>query len=107
MSRKADRQKIPPYGLFGGKAGAPGIIIKYPDTDRATVIDSKKSNNVLESGHVLRCSMPGAGGYGDPMERDKALIVHDLEEGYISVESAIQDYGMTEEEIKNIDIFTE
>ena len=41
------------------------------------------------------------------MERDKALIVHDLEEGYISVESAIQDYGMTEEEIKNIDIFTE
>ena len=107
FSLKADRQKVPPYGLFGGKDGAPGIIIKYPDTDRATVIDSKKSNNVLESGHVLRCSMPGAGGYGNPMERDKSLIIHDLEEGYISVESAIQNYGMREEEIQHIDVFTE
>ena len=99
---KAYRQKTPPWGLQEGKPGKPGVIIMNPDTDHAEVIDSKKSGTILEADCVLRCSMPGAGGYGDPSKRDKKLIVHDLEEGYISRESAVRDYGMTEEELAKV-----
>ena len=105
FSVKADRQKLPPWGLFGGKPGLPGRITMNPDTDQAVVIDSKKSGTPLKENGVLRCQMPGAGGYGDPLERDHALVVHDLEEGYISPESAVRDYGMTEEELGQVHIF--
>lgn len=101
---KADRQKTPPWGIFGGKPGLPGMIIKNPGSKNSEVIDSKKSGTTLESGSILRCQMPGAGGYGDPKERDRLLVLYDLEEGYISKESAIRDYGMTEEELVNIEI---
>lgn len=102
---KADRQKTPPCGLFGGQPGLPGVITIYPGTDQEAVIDSKKSGTTLKSGGVLRCQMPGAGGYGNPLERDRALIVHDLEEGYITPESALRDYGLTEEDLAQIEVF--
>ena len=82
----------------------PGVIIKNPDSKNPEVIDSKKSGITLESDSILRCQMPGAGGYGDPKERDRSLVFYDLEEGYISKESGIRDYGMTEEELANIEI---
>lgn len=102
---KADRQKVPPYGLFGGKPGLPGLITIYPDTDDARTVDSKKSGNLLKANGVLRCQMPGAGGYGNPLERSRELLIKDLEEGYVSPESAIRDYGMTQEELDSVNIF--
>lgn len=104
FSIKADRQKTPPWGLFGGKPGKPGMIIMNPDTDKAVVIDSKKSGTILKENGILRCQMPGAGGYGNPLERDRALVLKDLEEGYISKKSAMHDYGVTEEELDSVDI---
>lgn len=102
---KADRQKVPPYGLFGGKPGLPGLITIYPDTDEARTVDSKKSGNLLKANGVLRCQMPGAGGYGNPLERSRELLIKDLEEGYVSPESAMCDYGMTQEELDSVNIF--
>ena len=102
---KADRQKVPPYGLFGCKPGLPGLITIYPDTDEARTVDSKKSGNLLKANGVLRCQMPGAGGYGNPLERSRELLIKDLEEGYVSPESAMRDYGMTQEELDSVNIF--
>lgn len=102
---KADRQKVPPYGLFGGKPGLPGLITIYPNTDEARTVDSKKSGNLLKANGVLRCQMPGAGGYGNPLERSRELLIKDLEEGYVSPESAMRDYGMTQEELDSVNIF--
>jgi len=102
---KADRQKTPPWGLFGGKPGLPGKFIIYPGTSEEAVVDGKKSGTPLKENGVLRCRMPGAGGYGDPMERDRALVIRDLEEGYITPESAVKDYGMTWEEVEKVNVF--
>ena len=105
FSVKADRQKVAPWGLFGGKPGLPGKITIYPGEKDEEVIDSKKSGTPLRENGVLRCQMPGAGGYGDPLERDRAKVIYDLEEGYISLESAKNDYGMTEDELKAVHVF--
>lgn len=99
---KADRQKTPPWGLNGGKDGLPGVITINPGNSDAITVDSKQSDTPLVNGSVLRCQTPGAGGYGNPLERDRNLVINDLVQGYISKESAINDYGLTEEEISQI-----
>ena len=44
-------------------------------------------------GDRIRLTAPGGGGYGDPHERDRAMIEEDLREGYVSPASAARDYG--------------
>ena len=105
FSVKADRQKLPPWGLQGGKNGMAGKIIINPDAADRVILDSKKSNTLLAPGTILSCQTPGSGGYGDARERSRDLTVHDLEQGMISRKSAIEDYGMTEKELSNIKVF--
>jgi len=35
----------------------------------------------------------GAGGYGDPLKRDRAMLAHDVAEGYVSARAARDLYG--------------
>ena len=35
----------------------------------------------------------GGGGWGDPLEREPALVRADVREGYVSAQSAREDYG--------------
>jgi N-methylhydantoinase B len=36
----------------------------------------------------------GGGGWGDPLERDPAMVLRDVREGYVSVEKAEREYGV-------------
>jgi N-methylhydantoinase B len=36
--------------------------------------------------------LPGAGGYGDPLERDREYLVQDVKDGKVTLESARDDY---------------
>src|SRR5205823_5682649 len=48
----------------------------------------------LERGDAWRMSTSGGGGYGDPYERDAALVLADVEDEYISAERARDAYGV-------------
>ena len=39
-------------------------------------------------------SLPGGGGYGDPLERDPELVARDVEDGLVCVERAGDAYGV-------------
>ena len=43
---------------------------------------------------ALAMRYPGAGGWGDPIERDPAAVGTDVEEGYVSVSGAERHYGV-------------
>jgi N-methylhydantoinase B len=49
--------------------------------------------------------LPGAGGYGDPGERDRDRLLRDVRDGKVSVESAKRDYGVevTQEMLSDLD----
>lgn len=88
-----DREKFPPHGLFGGKAGLPNVTVVNPDTP-----DEKRFAKVagyqVKTGTVISHQTAGGGGYGDPLEMDPQLVLADVRNGYISLESARTDYGV-------------
>ena len=48
----------------------------------------------LNPGDEIEMLMPGGGGFGPVSERERELILFDLEMGYISREGARRDYGL-------------
>jgi N-methylhydantoinase B len=45
-------------------------------------------------GQVVRVVTTGGGGWGDPLERETELVLKDVIEGRVSVQSASDDYGV-------------
>jgi N-methylhydantoinase B len=88
-----DRSKYPPWGLFGGKDGAPSCahIVKPGEQPQQY---TKASGVPVPAGTRLIGTNNGGGGYGDPFDRDLCAIERDLAQGYISEEVAIRDYGV-------------
>jgi N-methylhydantoinase B len=48
----------------------------------------------LHRGEIFRHDLPGAGGWGDPMLRDIALVGKDLRDGLVTIAGAARDYGV-------------
>ena len=46
----------------------------------------------LKAGDVVSLRLPGAGGYGEPMERDRVSLLRDVRDGKVTPESALKDY---------------
>ena len=86
------RFREPAQGIFGGKPGIKAqILIDGTPVDPATLGSSPEIQ--FSSDQALTLRLPGGGGYGDPGRRNPKLIRADLQNGYISRESAIRDYG--------------
>ncbi len=94
FSAMFDRVNYPARGRRGGANGAP-TTIAYDD---GSAMKGKGKQPVTEGRRVC-LAFPGGAGYGDPKARDRTLIGRDLRLGYISVEQAKEDYGLTAEEI--------
>ncbi len=56
------------------------------------VSSSKFSNVTFRNGDRVRITVPGGGGFGLPMERDRKAIAADILDGYITKEAARRDY---------------
>ena len=50
----------------------------------------------MVAGERFLLQSAGGGGYGDPRERDRAAVQHDIAEGYVSKDAAVNDYGSNE-----------
>lgn len=101
LSACVEREKLTPWGLFGGQPGKnSGILVKrkgdnaYETFKEAygTRCNAKFSNAVLKRGDKLLIFTGGGGGYGNPEEREAGRIVEDLKEGYFSEEEIISSY---------------
>lgn len=92
-SRYSDRQKFAPQGLFGGKEGTKGELILNPGTPNEQKQKSKGVSQ-LKAGDLLSIRLPGSGGYGNPLERDPNKVRWDVLNGKISLNSALENYGV-------------
>jgi len=93
LSVLAERNKIQPWGLFGGKPGALGeYLIQKPD-GRVVKLKSK-CTVTMTKGDILIMKTPGGGGYGNPLERDPKRVLEDVKNGLVSPEAASREYGV-------------
>lgn len=86
------RSHCPPWGLSGGEDGRRGANwIREPggEWEQTTSVRFQ-----AKAGTTVRGETPGGGGWGDPLERDPAAVLDDVQSGYVSVDGARDDYGV-------------
>jgi N-methylhydantoinase B len=90
----AERGRVAPKGLFGGLEGAcfkstvtkpDGSVVDMPSKGAAAVVH--RGDRVL-----IRCA--GSGGYGDPLDREPDRVLKDVQDGYVTAQSARENYGV-------------
>jgi N-methylhydantoinase B len=89
---RSDRRDFRPFGLYGGGPGKPSQNFLNPDRDPG-LLPSKLTMNI-KKGDLFRHEVAGAGGWGDPLERDPALVLKDVLNDFVSEKSARADYGV-------------
>jgi N-methylhydantoinase B len=96
VSTCLDRSAIPPFGLFGGDDGAPNVMfVKRQGSEAWEPLSSRQSNASLRAGDVVRIETAIGGGFGDPLERDPALVADDVADEYLpGPEAAREIYGV-------------
>ena len=95
LSFLMDHGRFGPPGLFGGKDGARNeVIVTRQGADYVSPHLSKDEDIYLVAGDTITVRTPGGGGYGDPRQRDAALVARDVARGYFTIEDAARDYGV-------------
>ena len=90
-----ERGKFPPFGVNGGKSAALNrFFYQTDDGEKSPALVSKVTDVKIRRGQRLRLETPGGGGFGDPRLRDPALVVRDVQYGYVSKQSAHRDYAV-------------
>ncbi len=87
---RSDRRVHPPFGLSAGAAGAPSnnLLEVHGGWQQLPT----KFTRSLNKGQAFRHTTAGGGGYGNPLERDLAALIHDVRNGKVSLEAARRDY---------------
>ena len=93
LSVLAERTKIPPWGLYGGKSGAKGEYYILKANGKRIKLKSKCTVKI-EKGDILTVRTPGGGGYRNPLERNPELVHRDVLDGMVSLKAAKKDYGV-------------
>lgn len=99
------RSRFGPPGVCGGKDGMPSSVILNMGTAEEKVIGGYTEdheylmtmfdNYPMKAGETVTMITQGGGGYGNPSERDPALVKKDVENEVISKRAAQEIYGIS------------
>ena len=90
-----DRRDHPPYGLMGGRPGAPSrnVLVPADGVEQSVAVMPMRSYR-MRPGDVFRLVSAGGGGYGDPWERDPGQVLEDVLDEKLGVDAVRRDYGV-------------
>jgi N-methylhydantoinase B len=93
--RRFDKTRFPPQGVAGGRAGGRSrFVVRLGTTDEQ---DTRASGRYeMKTGERFSLQSAAGGGFGDPRRRDRAAVERDVAEGYVTAETADEDYGSAE-----------
>ncbi len=102
---RLDNVKYPAWGVNGGQSGRSGRVVVNPGTPEERELKPLSDRNVLKKGDLVRVTTSGGGGWGSPLERPMEQVRDDVLDGFISNDSARDDYGVVlDEESGEIDV---
>jgi N-methylhydantoinase B len=88
-----DGMENPPFGLSGGRPGTTNRLFVNEGTPQQITLPAKGTQQ-LKKGDVYTVYSSGGGGWGDPLERDPASVLDDVQNSYITPEAARTAYGV-------------
>jgi N-methylhydantoinase B len=95
FNTRIERTKCAPWGLDGGKdALANRVYVRRTDGSIEQPPNGKIDIIQLAPGDAYVLESGGGGGFGDPLERLPTEVLLDVHRGYITRESARDDYGV-------------
>ena len=89
---RSDRRDFLPWGAEGGKPGTPTRNYLNPDTENREL--PGKYLMTLKKGDVYRLIQAGAGGYGNPLDRDVDAVLEDVRQEKLTVDHVCREYGV-------------
>ena len=92
-----DRVNYPAMGRHGGGAGAATRI----QQDDGTSMNGK-GKQFVPNGRKVKMAFPGGAGYGMAKDRSLDRVKRDLLRGYISIKTATDYYGLSKEDIDQV-----
>jgi N-methylhydantoinase B len=88
--RRFDKAKFPPQGLADGKSGSGArFVIRLGTAEEREAISGRYE---MKAGERFLLQTAGGGGYGEPEKRERAAVMRDVAEGYVSPDD-VKDYG--------------
>jgi N-methylhydantoinase B len=100
---RADRTRFPAYGLAGGLPGR--LCRNVLDEGDGPRLLPAKTLLTIHQGTVLRHELAGAGGWGDPLERDPVRVLADVVNEKISVAHAREAYAVVlNSDVSEVDV---
>ncbi|WP_439498915.1 hydantoinase B/oxoprolinase family protein [Bosea sp. (in: a-proteobacteria)] len=100
-----ERGKVAPFGVVGG---GPAALNRFTwesdDGEQSPPLVSKVTGVPVPAGRAVRLETPGGGGWGDPRERDPALVGRDVRLGYVGVAAARETYGVVSDAGGKVDV---
>jgi len=94
LSNRIEGVNNPPWGVNGGLNGRPGRCVLNPGSPKERVLPPLADGTIVRRGDVIRLETGGGGGWGHPFDREPSQVRDDLLGGFISAESALEDYGV-------------
>ena len=93
VSHRGERFASSPWGLDGGAPGVRAHAFVLRKDGTREVLPSKKMI-VLHPGDQLWEYIAGGAGYGDPLDRDAAMVLADVLDGKVSASQALEGFGV-------------
>jgi N-methylhydantoinase B len=82
-----------PWAIRDGVTGENNHVIMNPGTDKERIAGGHY--RPVSEGDVLENNSGGGGGWGNPFERDPDSVLEDVLDGYVGVDAAAREYGVS------------
>ncbi|MDC1383898.1 hydantoinase B/oxoprolinase family protein [Candidatus Puniceispirillum sp.] len=91
---RSDRRSVLPYGLADGLPGTPSWNVIYSDGNQKLLPACPMESVPMKKGDEFIHYQAGAGGYGDPLDREPDKVLRDTMNELFSLDYAAEVYGV-------------
>jgi N-methylhydantoinase B len=82
-----ERTVSAPFGVCGGQSAKPAkVAVRLSDGEERKL--NSKQSFIASPGSTIIVEAPGGGGYGDARQRDRTALEKDVQQGYVTEDSA-------------------
>lgn len=103
ISIEGDGHAFKPWGYAGGKNGKPAKVVWHRKNGTKVSLPSMMPNKAVKAGESITLTGTCGGGYGNPLQRSPQQVKKDISDGFVSLKTAKNEYGVVLTQQGNID----